>query len=111
MPRQVHIIGPYNTGTNLLFNIINQTKCIDVIENKSITIEHQHKPFGKHTLNIKIIENYLDNPDNLLIIMYKNVYNWLYSIQKAPYDVKFTKMYSSVELFSKTFKSGLNFSC
>ena len=31
MPRQVHIIGPYNTGTNLPPNIINQTECTDVI--------------------------------------------------------------------------------
>ena len=103
MPRQVHIIGPYNTGTNLLFNIINNSECIDVIENKSITIEHQHKPFGKHTLNIKIIENYLDNPDNLLIIMYKNVYNWLYSIQKSPYDIKYTKLYLPVILKKNIF--------
>ena len=103
MPRQVHIIGPYNTGTNLLFNIINQTECIDVIENKSITIKHQHKPIGKHTLDIKTIENYLDNPDNLLIIMYKNVYNWLYSIQKSPYDIKYTKLYLPVKLDGKKF--------
>ena len=103
MSKQVHIIGPYNTGTNLLFNIINNSECIDLIQNKSISIEHQHRPFGKHTLDIKIIENYLNNPDNLLIIMYKNVNNWLYSIKKAPYYIKYTKLYFPVELDNKKF--------
>ena len=103
MSKNVHVIGPYNTGTNLLFNIINNSECIDLIQNKSISIEHQHRPFGKHTLDIKIIENYLNNPDNLLIIMYKNVNNWLYSIKKAHYDIKYTKLYFPVELDNKKF--------
>jgi hypothetical protein len=103
MSKNVHVIGPYNTGTNLLFNIINNSECIDLIQNKSISIEHQHRPFGKHTLDIKIIENYLNNPDNLLIIMYKNVNNWLYSIKKARYDIKYTKLYFPVELDNKKF--------
>ena len=103
MSRNVSIIGPYNTGTNLLFNIINGTNCIDLIQNKYVTIEHQHKPIGKHTLNIKSIENYLNNPDNLLIIMYKNVYNWLYSIKKSHYFIKYTNLYSPVELDNKKF--------
>ena len=103
MSKNVHVIGPYNTGTNLLFNIINNSECSDLIQNKSISIEHQHRPFGKHTLDIKIIENYLNNPDNLLIIMYKNVNNWLYSIKKAHYDIKYTKLYFPVELDNKKF--------
>jgi hypothetical protein len=103
MSKNIHVIGPYNTGTNLLFNIINNSECIDLIQNKSISIEHQHRPFGKHTLDIKIIENYLNNPDNLLIIMYKNVNNWLYSIKKAHYDIKYTKLYFPVELDNKKF--------
>jgi hypothetical protein len=103
MSKNVHVIGPYNTGTNLLFNIINNSECIDLTQNKSISIEHQHRPFGKHTLDIKIIENYLNNPDNLLIIMYKNVNNWLYSIKKARYDIKYTKLYFPVELDNKKF--------
>ena len=103
MSKNVHVIGPYNTGTNLLFNIINNSECIDLIQNKSISSEHQHRLFGKHTLDIKIIENYLNNPDNLLIIMYKNVNNWLYSIKKAHYDIKYTKLYFPVELDNKKF--------
>ena len=102
MSKQVQVIGPFNTGTNLLFNIINKSNCIDLIQNKYISIE-QFKPIDKHTLNITTIENYLKNPNNLLIIMYKNVYNWLYSIKKEHYDIKYTKLYLPVELYNKKF--------
>jgi hypothetical protein len=64
---------------------------------------NQNKPFGKHTLKINEITDYLANKDNLLIIMYKNVYNWLYSVKKSPYHIKFTKLYLEVELDSKKF--------
>ncbi len=35
--------------------------------------------------------------------MYKNLYNWLYSIQKSPYDLKFSKLYLEVEFQSRKF--------
>ena len=35
--------------------------------------------------------------------MYKNVNNWLYSIKKAHYDIKYTKLYFPVELDKKKF--------
>ena len=35
--------------------------------------------------------------------MYKNVNNWLYSIKKAHYDIKYTKLYFPVELDNKKF--------
>lgn len=50
-------------------------------------------------------EDYLRNKDNLLIIMYKNVYNWLYSIKKANYEIKYTKLFLPVELFNKKFSN------
>lgn len=103
MARNVHLIGPFNTGTNMLFNIINSCCCIDMNNNSNVQIECQHKPFGKHTLDITLINQYLDNPNNLLIIMYKNIYNWLYSIKKENYDIKYTKIYLPVELYGKKF--------
>lgn len=103
MKRNLHIIGPFNSGTNLLFNIINKAECNDLLNNTCLTIKDQHSPFGKHILQIKTIENYLNDPNNLLIIMYKNVYNWLYSIKKAHYDIKYNKLYYPVELYNKKF--------
>ena len=103
MSKNVHIIGPFNTGTNILFNIINYCSCINLDDNSIIQIEQQHKPFGKHILDFKVIQDYLNNPNNLLIIMYKNIYNWLYSIKKACYDIKYTKLYLPVKLYEKQF--------
>jgi 5-methylthioribose kinase len=75
MPRQIHVIGPYNTGTNLLFNIINNSECMDLTEHKVITTPHQDKPINKHTLEIKDIEEYLNDPNNILIIIIIIAYN------------------------------------
>jgi hypothetical protein len=105
MPRNVHIIGPFNSGTNLVFKIINNSECIDLTDNTSVHITDQHKPFGKHTIDISVIENYLYEPSNLLIIMYKNVYNWLYSIKKEHYSLNYTKLYLPVELSKKKFSN------
>lgn len=103
--RNIHVIGPFNTGTNLMHNIIKGCDCIDLITNDKIHIGGLHEPFGKHTLVIDDIDNYLSNTNNILIIMYKDVYNWLYSIKKAAYDVKFTKMFLPVELYGKHFSN------
>ena len=104
MTKQIHIIGPFNTGTNLLHNIISNCDVVDSNNNESIFIDSDvHKPINKHTLIINDINNYLLDKNNLLIVMYKNVYNWLYSIKKAPYLIIFSNMYSEVELYSKKF--------
>ena len=62
MPRNVHVIGPFNTGTNLVYNIINNSECTDLTDNTSVHIAHQHKPIGKHTIDISAIENHLYEP-------------------------------------------------
>lgn len=104
MTKHIHIIGPFNTGTNLLNNIISNSDVIDLVDNDSIVIyNNDNEPIHKHTLIIKDINNYLLDKNNIVIIMYKNVYNWLYSIPKAPYDIKLKNMYSEVELYSKKF--------
>ena len=38
MPRQIHVIGPYNTGTNLLFNIINNSENADQIRKETLKL-------------------------------------------------------------------------
>ena len=101
--RRVHVIGPFNSGTNLIHNILKQSDCIDLTTNKHVNVCDIHQPFGKHILTINTINNYLDDDNNLLIIMYKNVYNWLYSMKKNPYDAKYTNLMSQVELYGKIF--------
>jgi len=104
MTKHIHIIGPFNTGTNLLNNIISNSDVIDLVDNDSIVIyNNDNEPIHKHTLIIKNINNYLLDKNNIVIIMYKNVYNWLYSIKKCSYDIVFSNMYSEVGLYSKKF--------
>jgi hypothetical protein len=103
MSKRLHVIGPFNSGTNLMHNIIKNSECIDLTTNTPVTIGGIHDPFGKHIMTIKTINNYLDNNNNLLIIMYKNVYNWIYSIKKECYDVKYSKLFLPVELYGKKF--------
>jgi hypothetical protein len=103
MNRNVYIIGPFNTGTNLIHNIINNCDCIDLTNNMPINIYGENDVFNKHTLNISSINDYLKNNNNLLIILYKNIYNWLYSIKKVCYDIKYTELHLPVELFDKQF--------
>jgi hypothetical protein len=103
MSKRVHVIGPFNSGTNLVYNILKHCDCIDLSTNIPVTVWDIHEPFGKHTLTINTINNYLDDKYNLLIIMYKNVYNWIYSIKKNHYDAKYTNILSPVELYGKTF--------
>jgi hypothetical protein len=69
MNKQLHVIGPFNSGTNLLHNIISRCDCVDLNTNTNIFVDGQHKPFVKHTLKINEINNYLSNSNNLLIII------------------------------------------
>lgn len=104
--KNIHVIGPYNSGTNLLHNIISNCECVELTTNEKIKIENDvHNPFYKHTLEIKDIENYLKNDNNLLIIMYKEIYNWLYSINKKSYGLKYTKLYLPLKYRDKNFKN------
>ena len=104
MTKQIHIIGPFNTGTNLIRNIMSNCDIVDLSDNDSIIIHNDDtQPIYKHTLIIKDINNYLLDKNNIVIIMYKNVYNWIYSISKSPYDIKIKNVCSVVELHSKKF--------
>ncbi len=108
--RMIKIIGPFNTGTNLLSKIL-VNNCVDLSCN-SICLEfkntnHDTKNFDKHTVNISEIKQYLQNKDNLAIIMYKNVYNWLHSLKKAQYSLKGDRLCCTVELQGKTFPNAV----
>ena len=78
MTRRVHVIGPFNSGTNLMHNIIQKSACIDLATNTPVIIGGIHDPFGKHIMTI-------------------------YSIKKECYDVKYSKMFLPVELYGKKF--------
>jgi hypothetical protein len=75
--KSLQVLGPFNTGTNLMYNILSN-------------YEFDNLDFMyKHEINSNIIEKEIQDDSKIFIIMYKPLYNWLYSIQKDPYDIKF----------------------
>ena len=67
-----------HTGTNLMKNILTTS---DLQTNLQIPVLLEDIVW-KHTLDINKIQSILNNKDNYVIVMYKNLYNWLYSIKK-----------------------------
>lgn len=84
MVTKIQVMGPFNSGTNLVTDILMDNS-IDMKDEKVETCENML--MWKHTLRTDFIANKIKIPTNLFIIMYKNVYNWLFSIQKNPYDI------------------------
>lgn len=85
MTIRVQVMGPFNTGTNLLLQMM-QDNCVDEDENPVKSSENML--FWKHTLRTDFIGKALESPDNRFIIMYKRVYNWVYSVQRNSYDIQ-----------------------
>jgi len=96
------IIGAWNTGTNLMWNILSNSKCINTISNKEIIIHPQHYNLWKHEPEIheitKLIVSY---PDNIIIIMYRNIFNWIASMLKFSYEVTFNDLNSTATIQRK----------
>ena len=103
----IYIFGPFNSGTNLVSNIIDKCQCINKItllpivnntDNDDSNIKNKNKNnnnnngriiIWKHTINVSNIKKILADKNNIVIFMYKNIYNWIYSINKTPYDITF----------------------
>jgi hypothetical protein len=87
---KIAVIGAWNTGTNLIHNILSNSNCINTITNSKIEILEIHKPIWKHHPNKNVIEKIIkDDPERIIIIMYRNIYNWINGMLKQPYEVKF----------------------
>jgi hypothetical protein len=84
------ILGPMNSGTNLLKKILENSGCF-LLDNSNTQIF----PVGdgsiiwKHNFDFQQIETLLQDPNNLVIFMYKNVFNWLFSMKKKSYEIEF----------------------
>ena len=85
MKEYIKIIGPYNSGTNLLYNllhknVINEDKNniteISILQNNDMSL-------WKHSNNYDLITEYLDKYKNMKIIfMYKNYLSLINSMKK-----------------------------
>ncbi len=93
---QVFCIGPFNSGTNLLEKILSNSNCVNT-NNHNIKIINNDKDNWIPNVNFKhcflrnILDKYVHTKKTGIIILYKNVYNWLYSMKKESYEVKFIK--------------------
>jgi hypothetical protein len=86
MINNIQIYGPFNTGTNLVYKLLtdNISKNIKIFNNN-----------WKHTLDSKSLIKCASNKNNLIILMYKNVYNWVGSILKFKYDFEIPNGYNN----------------
>lgn len=85
--KKIQILGPFNTGTNLISKILNDNLSEDIyIESEGHTL------LFKHILNKKNIINTINsNQDTLFICIYKPIHNWICSIRKASYGISWSK--------------------
>ena len=98
--KKVVIFGAWNTGTNLISNILNNNIFIDLKTNQELTVCNNNKVW-KHHPKYALIEELVKDPNNLIIIMYRNVFSWLNSMNKSSYEAKFESMNSIVKIQNK----------
>ena len=85
--KKIQILGPFSTGTNLLSQIL-----INNLEQNVIIHPEGHTLFWKHTINRRFIINSIkSNKDTLYICLYKPLNNWIYSMKKYSYDIRWNK--------------------
>jgi hypothetical protein len=102
---KIKILGPYNSGTNLLTNILNNNVITRSNSDEKIEIyQNNHLYLWKHSHNQELIENFLEeNNDVIVIFLYKNFLNMINSIQKSPYNLGFRNIYTSPIYFKGKF--------
>ena len=105
----IEIFGPFNTGTNLIIKILKCSQCINKITQQKIkVIDDKMDDNGiamKHTINEKQLQQIRDNKTKMVVIMYKNIFNWIFSIKKESYDIKFTKLNNTVKYDNNTYEN------
>lgn len=92
--KNIIIIGPFCSGTNLIENIFLTNKFnhnINVLKNCSV--------YWKHTLDTDLLLKTV-GPDSIIVIMYRNIYNWIVSICKMKYNLKFDKINDKINFVS-----------
>ena len=86
----VKVLGPFNSGTNLMTKIIKHIS--------DITDDQQ--PW-KHTVDEKLLEEEIKNRKNTLFVcMYKPIYNWIESMKKTAYDIKWNNKVNRACVFN-----------
>lgn len=87
----IQLFGPFGSGTNLLVKILIQ----NINDNIKIHSEGQTH-IWKHTIKKNFLEKCIKNNKNTLFIcLYKPLYNWIASMKKHSYDIKWNNNITS----------------
>lgn len=94
---QVFCIGPFNSGTNLIQNILANAQPVNMNTSENIRVfnKPENDPQWINSVHLKhcflknVLNKYIHMKNMGIIVLYKNVYNWIYSIKKEPYEFKF----------------------
>lgn len=100
MNKTISILGPWNTGTNLISNILSNSYCL-FLNNENEFLDFSNNDVWKHEPKFSIIENIAKNPNKIVVIMYRNVYSWLSSMQKSSYELEFKSLDSIAKIKNK----------
>lgn len=94
MQKSIAILGAWNTGTNLISNILSNSYCV-FLNNEKEVLDISNNHVWKHEPTFSKIENMAKDPNKIVVIMYRNIYSWLNSMLKASYELEF-KTFNSI---------------
>lgn len=92
--KNIIILGVWNTGTNLISNIFDNNSLINLKTNEVLNICNDSNKIWKHNPKCALIEELAKDNNNIIIIMYRNIYTWLNSMKKASYELHFENLAS-----------------
>lgn len=98
----IQVLGPYNSGTNLLVNMLSSNLNKDInLTNEGSTI------VWKHIINKSKLRTIIDkNPNTLFIVVYKPLLNWIKSMIKRKYMLIWDKtIYNECEFKNRKFNN------
>uniref|UniRef100_A0A6C0KYE2 Sulfotransferase domain-containing protein n=1 Tax=viral metagenome TaxID=1070528 RepID=A0A6C0KYE2_9ZZZZ len=91
----LNLLGPYNSGTNIINNLLIKSFNDEIKYEGTIHI-------WKHSINLKDIEKSIkNNKDTLFVVVYRPLYSWFKSMEKEKYDIIWDKKIDSEITFSK----------
>lgn len=100
MQKSIAILGAWNTGTNLISNILSNSYCVFLNDEKEI-LPVRNDDVWKHEPNFSIIESLAKDTNKIVVIMYRNVYSWLNSMQKCSYELEYKSLNSIAKIKNK----------
>lgn len=103
---KITVIGAWNTGTNLIQNILVNNECTNLETGNKIDIYKPHQPIWKHNPKMALVNDVVNNKNNIVVIMYRNIYSWVFSMLKHSYEVKMTTPNNVVQIVTP--RHGIN---